>query len=248
MAVPKLDTEHLTLELNKYRRTGELLTNAFVIRKLTNIIEKVGDDAAYHSYMSSLLCLQGDFSSARNHALEVVKNYDFSYRANSVVTLLASGFFTEARNIYDIYQSNQLHEVVGQNDLLSNLARTTFSFGFVREILTYPDPNQMKISIELTDEILEILKSNNISEQTVLEMLDHAGTTLRSHHMFFPRGMEIVSNIQNNTINISFPLSISAKEVVKLEWEFLNELHTKMPNAPSSTIHVGFSCVATNAD
>lgn len=241
MAVPKLDTEQLAKTFNQVRMTGQLLTEELTIRRLKAQIAKLDDTASYHSYMGSLLCLQGDFKSARDHAWEVINKYDPS-NLNSVVTLLASGFFSEARNIFDYYQSKELHLEVGNDPKISKLAYSTLSLGFIRDILIKHTTNKIEQTLEFTEDVLKILKNNSISENTLLEMLDFAGETLRSHNMFVPRQLRVIPNPSNNTINVSIPLLITPKELVEMEWEFLHSLHTKMPEAPSSTIHVGFTC------
>jgi hypothetical protein len=239
MTAPKLDLDNITIELNKIKRTGTLLTNPFMIKKLTAQIDKVDDATTFHLFSASLSCLTGNFELAYNHTMEVLKQPVVAYPSHAVLTLATAGYFLDARRVFDEYIA--LMSAERFDDDLAILAIPTFSIEYINKILATETDTKLS-GTNFSGDVLRVLQLNNIAESTVVEMLDYAGKVMRDHHLYGGNNPSFIPNLKNNTINISIPIKLSPKELVQMEWEFLNTLHLNMPQAPSHAVHVGFTC------
>jgi hypothetical protein len=243
MPIPALDTDVLIDDLNALRKLGRLITDSLTIARFKKRIDayRQHDIVAYWLYLSSLFCLTGDVQNtlhAGNTGLKLTANSH--WHLHHAKTLVKLGKFTLARELIsrvpDYYflesDPNECYCLFQVLDFqqFSRLANEK------AEIMLAP-------SVRLSEATRKILERNKVQEQQLLGMLDLAGDLLRERKLIAISSTEIHPYLSDDTVTVNLPIVATPGEVADLEWEYAIRLFTTMPNAPATTVHVGFYSV-----
>jgi hypothetical protein len=243
MPTPALATDALIDDLNRVRRAGRLLENEMRIARIKKDIEpyKSNRVAEYWLYLASLYCLMGNVEETIDAGAKGLKlTSDPDLRLHHVRTLINLGKFSLARDLISGIPDYYFLESDYSRCYCLFQAADFYRFSCLAK--EHSKVGAMLPMIHLSDSVYKILERQDVRPNELLRMIDLAGDLLRDKGLISSRHVQIFSYPGDGTITVNLPVSAEPVQVADLDWEYAERLFTRLPNAPATIIHVGFSC------
>lgn len=244
MTQPLPITNELVEELNRLYRDGLVLKADFNTEKLKRRVEGLSkiDPPMSRVLLSAYFGLIGKWDAMRSNGQAAVRMYmNDPVRIAYATTLCNTGFFAQASEMQDSvgWFDPLLNERKWELGASCALYGRIIGYKAVCQKANLPVPEH--INMPIIQAAHDILTANNISEKTVCEMLDIAGEMLRERGFLRKYELSVSPFPEDGTITIMQPVNATSDIVAEMDWEYAERLFTKIPDAPATVVHVGFS-------